>query len=102
MYARGAKQVPQKLQALVGECAANTADEPESAREEVDLARVEVYYNGLGRVVTELEERFMHSSSAVTECLSDVVVSENPKQDSFAVDFYNLDLEDLKLEKILH
>lgn len=63
-----------------------------------------MYYNGLDRVVNEIDERFNCSTSAVLVGLSDVVGSENPKETSFDIvaNFYDLDEEDLKLEKSLY
>ena len=101
-YAGRPTQPSQRLQALVGECYVNTAGKQQRMNE-VDLARIEVYYNGRDRVINEINERFNSSASAILVGLSDVVTNKYPEKNSFDVvaDFYNLDVEDLKLEKNL-
>ena len=66
------------------------------------MARVKVYYNGLDRVISEIHIRLDSSTSAVLLALSDIIVNKIPKPNSFDViaNFYELDLEDLKLEKV--
>ena len=49
------------------------------------MARVDVYYDGLDRVVNEIHKRFSSAKSAVLTSLSDVVANASPKDDSLEV-----------------
>ena len=88
-----------RLQALVGE----EPDERAPASSEEDLARIQVYYNGLDRVMAEIRERFSSKDSNILSALCDVVSSDLPKQESYDIvsKFYAIDSEDLQVEKEL-
>ena len=94
-YAGRQTQSSLRLQAPEGECSVNTAGE-----RQLKLARIEVNNNGLNRFINEIDERYNCSTSAIIVSSSDVVTNKNSKENSFDVvaDFYNLDVEDLKLD----
>ena len=89
-----------RTKSLVGD----SADNLEPTINEIDMAQVEVYYNGLDRVISEMHERFNGSTSSVLLALSDIIVNKIPKPNNFDViaNVYKLDLEELKLEKSLY
>ena len=60
-----------------------------------------MYYDGLDRVVNEINERFSSAKSVVLMSLGDVVANASPTDNSFEVvaEFYQLDKENLKVEK---